>query len=486
MKHNITYYGEFSLDTDYDSVGILTLAQEDTIIEVTVKSDHILMEIPKVIHGRLDQLKKATCVDCIITNSGTFNNITGDSANHTSIFPHHVIIGDDYLEPNSASINSVSFQTQDIEKLFQDGKDFGKIYPQEKIINFLESEYSDLIKLHEHPNVFFHSGRLNIIEYELPDGQFRVYNRTTIHGTGRDGKFLTNNVRAEFTFSNPVNFKDCLNRVLSHIRFLSIVSGREQVLEDLQVHVQSPSLMIDKNYQVYSSYLNKKNDTMGEHSFYGLPIEPAKDAEHFKNIYISWMGRDKYLFIPRIRFNNNFIKSNSYDVDRLVSAANLFDILPNHFKPGKKSLNEDIINAKTKCREIFKNLPESYEKTIILGALGRLEAPTLTDIILHRSNLITEKCNWLFPELDSVIKIAVKVRNYFVHGTMPYSPQKIEPSIPFLTDILEFVFVASDLIECDWNIQAWAKSNYSLSHPFNNLRRNYENELSILKESIIK
>ncbi|EOY5377796.1 TPA: hypothetical protein N3463_002722 [Klebsiella aerogenes] len=486
MKDNEIFYGEFSIHADCDSVGKLTLAKENTNIELTVKSKNIIQEIPNIITGKLDQLKKATCVDCIITSSGTSNNSLGDSANYLTIFPHHVLIGDDHLDPNASHIKSFSFHTQDTRSLFQDNQDFGKIYPQEKIVDFINKEYHDKIKLHEYPNVFFHSGRLDIINCETSTGCFRVYNKTTIHGLGTNGKFLTNTVRIEYIFQSPTTFSNCVSSLLSHLRLLTILAGREQSVVDFQVHVASNTSPIDKTYSVHSSYLNCHNENANSYSLNNFPIEPSRDVSTFIEIYKAWMSKESELLTSRIRYNNGIIKHNSYDVDRLVSAANIFDILPDNYKPTKKMISEDLNAAKSECKRIFKSLPESVEKSIMLGALGRLGSPTLTDIILHRANIILERCGWLFPELDLVVKTAVKVRNYFVHGTASYPPYKIESTIPFLTDVLEFIFISSDLIECGWNIDAWANNYYSLNHPFNNLRHKYKNELQNLKLAIQK
>lgn len=485
MRNEMAYFGEFSVYSNHDSIGNILLANENTKIELIAKPEITPFENRKVIYANLERLKKATCVDCIIIKTLTTNNANGEKSNSITLFPHHVIIGDIHLDPDAELINSFSFYTQDTKDIFRDSKDFGRLQPSNEIIKSITNEFGEKVKLHELSNLFFHSGRLNILECKAPNGQFRVYNSTTIHGLGINGDFLKNKVKIEFIFDSPVKFDNCLKSLLSHLRFLNILTGREQLVGDFDIHLKTENSPIDKSLRVYSSYQKQvENDASGDFTFNSFPINPTIDTMKFIEVYQAWMSKEPEFLISRIRYNDSFIKQHSYDVNRLVSAANTFDTLPKNFKPTKKNLNEEVRIAKLKSKEIFKSLPDSVERSIMLGALGRLESPTLTDIILYRSNIILEKCNNLFPELDLVIKVAVKVRNYFVHGTVSYTPQKIESSLPFLTDILEFIFVASDLIECGWDIESWSKEHYSLGHTFNNLRHNYKNELNTLKKAI--
>lgn len=485
MKIETTYFGEFSVNSHHDAIGKISLTDESSKIELTLRGNTSQTENKDVIYADLDRLKKATCVNCIVTNTVITNNASGENSHSVTLFPHHVIIGDEYIDPKSNCIDSFSFYTQDTKDLFRDNKDFGKVYPDEDIINFLKSHYGKKIELCDFPHIFFHSGRENIIECKTLSGNFRVFNNTTINGLGHNGDFLNNKVKIEFTFNSPVSFDSYLKALLSHLRFLNILTGREQHLGDSEIHIKTKNSPIDKRFTVLSSYQKKtENESKDNYISNSSPINPITKKNEFIEIYKTWMFKEAELLISRIRYNSSFSKQHFYDADRLVAAANIFDTLPKSCKPTKKSLNEHVASAKEKSKEIFKALPDSIEKNIVLGTLGRLESPTLTDIILHRSNLILEKCKTLFPELDLAIKVAVKVRNYFVHGTFNYQPQIIERHALFLTDVLEFIFVASDLIECGWDIESWSKEHYSLGHPFNNLRYNFKDNIEALKNDL--
>jgi hypothetical protein len=87
-----------------------------------------------------------------------------------------------------------------------------------------------------------------------------------------------------------------------------------------------------------------------------------------------------------------------------------------------------------------------------------------------------------FPDLVFVCDQAVNCRNHFVHG----SDFKFELAPPatnqrFLTDTLEFVFTASELIEAGWDIGGFSKIPTSLSHPFGSYRIHYDVNLRNLR-----
>jgi hypothetical protein len=54
----------------------------------------------------------------------------------------------------------------------------------------------------------------------------------------------------------------------------------------------------------------------------------------------------------------------------------------------------------------------------------------------------------------------------------------------FFTEVLEFIFAASDLVECGWNIEEWSKQSSTVSHPFDRLRFHYDLRLKELKRAL--
>jgi hypothetical protein len=89
-----------------------------------------------------------------------------------------------------------------------------------------------------------------------------------------------------------------------------------------------------------------------------------------------------------------------------------------------------------------------------------------------------------FPELQFVASVAVKCRNFLVHGSSGVDYQAVEHLAPFLTDTLEFVFAASDLIEAGWDAQRWNAAPHGWGHSFARFRAGYNRAPADLRRAI--
>ena len=90
-----------------------------------------------------------------------------------------------------------------------------------------------------------------------------------------------------------------------------------------------------------------------------------------------WLAVDHDRADARVQFSDGFSNGNQYDVRRLVSSANMFDILPASAVPNDVELSDELQKAKAEARRIFKDLPRSAERDSVLGALGRLGKASL-------------------------------------------------------------------------------------------------------------
>lgn len=200
----------------------------------------------------------------------------------------------------------------------------------------------------------------------------------------------------------------------------------------------------------------------------------------------SWLAADKERRAARVRADDSFTRQFFYPIDRLVGVANAFDLLPASVVPDRVELTAEVQGAKKQCKDLFLALPRSDERESLLRAIGRLGHPTLKQKIRHRANVITNACgNEYFQSLDYVCDHAVDCRNHFVHG----SPVKFDldppsPHFGFLTDTLEFTFVASELIEAGWDIRRFLKKGTSMTHPFATYAVHYNVNVQALRASV--
>ena len=161
----------------------------------------------------------------------------------------------------------------------------------------------------------------------------------------------------------------------------------------------------------------------------------------------------------------------------------MFDILPDEAVSDKVELSADLKSAHDKCRQIFKKLPVSPERDSVLNALGRIGKSTLKKKVRHRAQFLIDKVGDRIPDFITITDEAVDCRNYYVHGSPPSSRidyNQYPGPLHFLTNTLEFVFAASDLVEAGWDIKKWCESQSRTSHPFGHYLYTYLSE----KESV--
>ena len=161
----------------------------------------------------------------------------------------------------------------------------------------------------------------------------------------------------------------------------------------------------------------------------------------------------------------------------------MFDILPDSAVPADVEVHPNLRKAVDDARAAFRALPETAERDSVLNILGRVGKAALKHKIRHRAKLIAQSWDG-FSERDlfMITDEAVNCRNHYVHG----SPGSFDYSrhtnmLFFLTDTLQFVFAASDLIEAGWDLRAWGLRMTTLYHPFARYRIGYSENLGALK-----
>jgi hypothetical protein len=176
-----------------------------------------------------------------------------------------------------------------------------------------------------------------------------------------------------------------------------------------------------------------------------------------------------------------------YDVDRLVAAANMFDILPRDVFSSVPELSPEVLAAKDAARTLFLDLPECDERTSILNALGRLGTLNLKQKVDARIAVIRAQCPLLFEPLNIFARLsisaksAINCRNFLVHGTEGDFDYEEHASLMwFFVDTLLFIFGISDLIDAGWSWDAWGQRGSSGHHPFESYMARCEDNMKLL------
>jgi len=449
-------------------------------------------EDKRVIAGELHDFSKVTLVKCNSPGTGSFSR--GERGySFADVFPHYVIHGDAYLDPDAPEVEEVTFQISDDAPLFYDFDAFGSLIRTKHLIDPLIKAYEDIVKrpveVGERPEIAFFTGRRLIFEADTVLGKVSAENRAYADGGGPRGVHIDNSIVVRVVYSKPARLEDVTVDIIRLLRFFEIIVGRPQSL------VRSSLLRAGRSEREGSLDLHwslapqrtpafrRQEDR--EPQTFDMLMTPAREPSAFANVLSAWLARDDEWMDPRIRFSGCFGEQNRFDVDRLVAAANMFDILPKTATGTEATLSAAMSKVRDEAHSAFLGLAEeSPEKESILIALSRLGSVRLKNKVRARAKIVLDAVGSLpFPELELVCDQAVNCRNYFVHGgNRKFDYSNNFTAVMFMTLVLEMVFALSDLIECGWDVNSWLGRGTTKSHPFGALLVDYKGQLADLKK----
>ena len=481
--------GTFRVSADREVMGNLSLDGLRTSLHVWDKEFfHIKESTEKTFTGVLNDLRKVSLINCW-TNGPGFRTREGDSLNYYDIHPQYVIFGDQHIANTDKTITGVSFLVDDAATLFYDYESFGHVRnPLPIMQKIIETDNSyHKASTGDHPIIFYYTGKMEIFSSETIVGKISAHHSPSYSMGGPSGITIDNKIPVNIEFSQPIAFGEVVDRMWRVLRFLELAVGRVQNLLEFTLSVEA-GREIPEFLEVYPCRYPKHARSEGafEQPHPGdILINAIKDPNGFSDVLAAWLERssDSRWQDARWRFFRFFEKQQNYDWNRLISAANMFDILPDMPSLKAETLPEDLSDAKEECREKFKSLPSSEYRSSILNALGRVGKPALKQKINARSKFLTEKIGDQLPDLYKVIREAVDCRNYHVHGN---NDPKIDYNnnfdvVWFLTNTLEFVFAASDLVEAGWNIKGFCETGSHMGHPLGRYLYGYLSNLEKLK-----
>ena len=466
-------------------------------------------------HGIAESREKVSLIDCKMIKPFFFKPDSGISGIRGIGFsPKHVVFGDECISHDEKTIREVSLVTDDTNILFHDLEVFGVInnkYASDESLKLLVKLIFELKAVNEEkrnagprPVVLYYTGknqipeeddlswrdRAEILEADTLLGKISVLRNTTLGNSGPCGAEIKNTVSVNIRFEDAVVFKEAFRGASKILRFIEILAGRPQNIFEFLIYKESSHQEPPVRLQVYEArpkYDRSADKEESQNLSFDFIINAGRNPEEFSRVLESWLNRDEPWKDARTRFSDCFGKQNFYDTDRLVAAANTFDLLPNKAFPAEKEHPENIKNAYKKSKKIFSELPESPERDRFLDALGRACGVTLKKKVRHRAQLVVDKIGDKIPEIFTVTDEAVNWRHYYVHGgskRVRIDDYEQEKDIKiFLTDTLEFIFAVSDLVEAGWNIKAWTRSMF-FTHPFSLYMRNYRENLGKLKSHL--
>jgi len=331
----------------------------------------------KDITGRLFDGTHISLINCV-TMSGTDSTYTGKIIYHTaSIFPHYVVIGDRFISSSGQLIHSVYFTIDDAPAVFYDFNAFGMTLHGTKDLMARIVSKMDLnweIPIGEHPHIFYYTGNDEIISVDTVIGRISVAHRISYAFPGPEGIHVKNRIEISIEPPSALSFAEAMTNLYDLLSFLSIVAGRPQNILNTKI-LPVPVAGISHSLDLYWSMPPcRKNDVAEQKPHQrDILLSAIREPEEFRAVLKAWIQRHTTWRSARARFDTSFSYQNRYEVNRLVGAANMFDILPSSAFQQAKALTPELEEARLTARNQFRLLPQSPERDSILNALGELE-----------------------------------------------------------------------------------------------------------------
>ena len=457
--------GTFLIPDEREVFGSLRICGEDS--EVVIFHDDLIPPVSEnyfSIMGELHDGRLVSLLQCVLLSINSKNTGSDRKKHSARLFPHYVVLGSSHISPSDSCIVCISFVMKDASALFYDYDTFSIVLDTKPFIPLLQKDKEKIrnIEIGEHPIISYFTGKFDIAVVETALGEVKAHHSPSFGPGGPQGVRIDNKVVVTLPPPEPVTFQDAINRMSVLLRFFELVLGKEQPLIDLTVRLSgqmdnSPPVSIYRSYSPDTPNTNNSDKSQSPHPADVL-VSIVDKTEQYSTVLINYLASDSERHDSRARLRSELNIGHHYTINRLIAAANIFDILPDTAYPEKPILSQELATAKEKARNLFKVLPNSIERSSMLGAIGRIGGLSLKHKIRYR--VINAGLDKYFPRLMEVLEEAVNCRNHYVHGT----PGRLDYSSNvdlecFFTDAMEFTFAASDLIDAGWDFMKWSNGS---------------------------
>ncbi|MDY0280480.1 MAG: hypothetical protein RBR35_07955 [Salinivirgaceae bacterium] len=423
------------------------------------------------ITGELYDGRRVSLIQNTLIGTGCRFTGTGAEKCWAEVFPHYVTVGSAHVSASEACVEVITFAMEDASVVIYDFDAFSTVLDTASFIPLLRRDkmkYRE-VQFGEHPIIGYFTGKFEIVSVDTLLGEVRAEHRPSFTSGGPSGFRIDNRLVLILKPLNPVFFEEAMQRLLVLLRFFELLAGREQPLTELSLSLagQSDQSMPIEVYRSFAPQPRSEDDPLSANRPHpaDVLVSTRDDSKEYSTVLKNYLESDIERHDARVRIHYNLKNHRRYTIDRLIAAVNVFDVFPDTAYPISAPLSPELTAATNEARLLFRVLPDSLERSSVLGALGRVGKLSLKHKIQHRVQ--STGLYKHFPKFIDVLKEAVNCRNHYVHGTkgrIDYS-ENFE-IVCFFTDALEFAFAAADLIDAGWNIEAWISSRPGRSHLF--------------------
>lgn len=477
------FSGRFALSNGAGVLGDLELNGDRT--ELRLRSDnpfHITQAQNDCLAGSLDICAQVSLFDCVILQHGS-TSWKDEQYTSATIYPHYALFGAERIRPDQTIVSGVSFVIDDAHIVFHDGRAFGCVFGANDVISKMIADRENL-EVGRQAWVTYYTGKPEIVCAATCFGDLTIRHNPSGNFGDATGVRIDNAISVNVDFASPTTFAEATARVISLLRYLDLVAGRPQNVTEMSIILTKE---IDGNpveLDVYWCTSPRRKATYERRKPISATVlvSPIRNAAAYGSILARWLEANNTRLAARQRFSESFGQQHFFTIDRLVGAANMFDLLPEDALPAALPLSPALEAAKKQAYALFVELPRSIERESMLNAIGRIGKNSLRQKIRYRAKAVIECLGPRFLDLTLVTDQAVICRNHYVHGERQSTRYAKKLDRAFLTETLEFVFATSDLIDAGWDMKGWMQSHPGFWHPFADYIRDYERNLETLQK----
>lgn len=434
--------------------------------------------------------KKISLLNChgCRSSGGVFPTANPDqSVSECEVSFMYATFGEHHLSRDDRNIQGIRFTFDHADTMLTNlGYDaFGELWsPNREVLDAIKQQIETDEFCHHLPNDFRYDGTARVRYFT---GKHTLFPDTdTVLGTisasrriwfwsgskarrKEDYPFLTIDFH-----DHPVTLEEAFDKMRIVRQFFTWMTGFAPRWSDVHVAIRAedPVGTFVHSPVEWDETQDQKNPARHRN----MLIDPSRDPDKFSEVLAGWLERNARH--KRGVANELFFASMPGMFSRTVEqkirqAADAFDILPQSDKPELPPIPEPIRNLLSRVHADIRRLREYKSDPVrerVLSSLGRLHSyVTLRDTVEHRVDIILDHLDDdRMPRLKELAHMAVSCRNYLTHNSRP--PDGVDftsnNTVALLAETLQFIYGASELVKCDWDMNAWLDGSFAQFHAF--------------------
>jgi hypothetical protein len=489
-----SHLGHFTVQGVWHA-GLLTLDGKKSRLEIYADEPlHIPSKQMRRVVGISKDGVKITAVNCVGAEISGTSTYYGTTRHSISMFPNYVVFGPHHTNPEDSEINSLTFSFSHANQLFYDWGTFGHIIGERKLSFGQLREILKYVKSSPKKrrrdgrlDLYFHWDRGPIIEIKNALGTVKAVSLTSSSMPSPSGIRVKSKVMIHIDFASPCTFEAALRAQYILMLFFELVSQSRQNVE--QTALTLKNTVREMPLRVYIAH--DEHEQLENLHPTDVLVSGTFNSEEFEVTLNKWLETHETRGAARRRFIEGFRQGYSYDIDRLIGAANVFDLLPAADFGKATELPDEVEVLVAECEKrvndsALKSKVILKYKDRLLDTFGRVRGLHLRTKVLSRYATLPVELTSRLPKMTDMIAHSIRARNFFVHGSpTKFSAEALYTQSPFFTDTLEFIFATSELQACGWNSKRWAKESFSRSR-LKEYMFSYNEHAKIVTESLGK